>query len=213
MWYYCIRSIKMKQDKKQLILDSMEQLMANEPYGDISVDSIAKKAGIGKGSIYYYFSGKDEILYSVIERSYLRGIHDYFENINRNKDLSAVEKLKQLFHSMIKKDYDGSEKNLLITLHLNDDMYLHHKMRCVAIQEIAPLTAELIMQGIEEGSISTERPKESAEIIVAVLTFILDDSVFPPDSGDVVTRLKILADVFDTCLKTKPGTFAFLFRE
>lgn len=203
----------MKPDKKHLILDSMEQLMADESYADITVDSIAKKAGIGKGSIYYYFSSKDEILYSVIERSYRRAIHDYFENIKQDKNLSAVEKLKQLFHSMIKKDYGGNEKNLLVTLHLNEDMYLHHKMRCVAIQEIAPITAELISQGIAEGTVSTNRPKESAEIIVAVLTYILDDSVFPPDSGDVVTRLKILADVFDTCLKTKPGTFAFLFQD
>ena len=85
----------MKQDKKQLILDSMEQLMADEPYGDISVDSIAKKAGIGKGSIYYYFCSKEEILDSVISRCYKKALHEYFCEINSCE--TTLEKIKKLF--------------------------------------------------------------------------------------------------------------------
>lgn len=41
-------------------------------FGEISVESIARKAGMGKGSVYYYFDSKDEILGNVIERSYRR---------------------------------------------------------------------------------------------------------------------------------------------
>ena len=36
----------------------------------ISVSDIAKKAGIGKGSIYYYFQSKNDILEAMMERSY-----------------------------------------------------------------------------------------------------------------------------------------------
>ena len=49
----------MKNDKKELIFDALEQLMSRMAYKDISVDTIAKQAGIGKGSIYYYFESKD----------------------------------------------------------------------------------------------------------------------------------------------------------
>ena len=52
----------MKKNKRELIIDAMEQLMAEIPYSEISVDAIAKQAEIGKGSIYYYFKSKDEIL-------------------------------------------------------------------------------------------------------------------------------------------------------
>ena len=52
--------------KKDLILDAMQELMNKSNAQTISVSDIAKKAGIGKGSIYYYFKSKEEILEGVI---------------------------------------------------------------------------------------------------------------------------------------------------
>lgn len=201
----------MKKDKKELILDSMEQLMAAMPYGEISVDAIAKQAGIGKGSIYYYFKSKDEILYSIIEQSYRRAIREYFHSMRSRTEASALEKIKGLFQSFIKKDFSGNEKNLLVTLNLNDDLLLHSKMKYAAVQEISPVLEELLEQGIREGSIKTDTPKESAEMIVAVLTFFLDDTTFPQDKASVRNKLKIFAGVLETCLKTEPGSFDFLY--
>ena len=50
--------------KRDLILDAFRELLENEDIQHISVNEIAKKAGIGKGSIYYYFSSKDEISFN-----------------------------------------------------------------------------------------------------------------------------------------------------
>ena len=138
----------MKNDKKELIFKAMEQLMSEVPYKDISVDSIAKKAGIGKGSIYYYFKSKDEILYAVIERSYRRAVHDFFENIRCRPETTVMEKIKMLFISTIKRDFSGSEKNMLITMHLHSDTTLHQKMKIAAVQEIAPVLTQLLIEGV-----------------------------------------------------------------
>ena len=43
-------------NKKDMILDAMQELMGSANVQAISVSDIAQKAGIGKGSIYYYFS-------------------------------------------------------------------------------------------------------------------------------------------------------------
>ena len=56
--------------KRDQILDSLRELLENEDIAHISVSEIAKNAGIGKGSIYYYFSSKDEILNALIKRTY-----------------------------------------------------------------------------------------------------------------------------------------------
>lgn len=201
----------MKTDKRELIFEAMEELMSEVPYKEISVDSIAKKAGIGKGSIYYYFKSKDEILYAVIERSYRRAVHDFFESIHLRPETSVMEKIKLLFMSVIKRDFNGNEKNLIITLHLHEDTTLHQKMKCVAIQEISPVLTELLKEGVSEGVISTESPKESAEIIVAVLTFFFDESVFLEDLKSMHNKLKILSEVLETCLKAEKGSFDFIY--
>lgn len=108
----------MKNDKKEQIFDAMEQLLLTVPSGEISVDAIAKQAGIGKGSIYYYFKSKDEILSAVIERSYRRAIREYFNSISANKniptDITALEKIKRLFQNLIKEDFQNNEQNLIV---------------------------------------------------------------------------------------------------
>ena len=93
----------MKSDKSSLILDAAEQLMCVMPDKDITVNHIAKKAGIGKGSIYYYYESKDDILHAVIERNYKKALREYFADIN--SDLPALEKIKMLFNSIIKKEF------------------------------------------------------------------------------------------------------------
>ena len=56
--------------KYDRILDALHQLLEDQTIQNISVSDIAKKAGMGKGSIYYYFPSKDAILDALIERNY-----------------------------------------------------------------------------------------------------------------------------------------------
>ncbi len=204
--------IKLKQgkpDKRELIYDALAELMVTVPFKEISVESIAQKAGVGKGSVYYYFDSKDEILNHVIERSYRRAIREYLDNIRFEQ--SAIGRIKQLFKSVLRKDFGDSRQNLIVTLHLNDDLILHNKLKAIAVQELSPILTVLLEQGMEEGSIQMEYPKESAEIIVTVLSVFLDHTAASQEKTSLKKKLKIFASVLETCLKTPKGSFDFLF--
>ena len=58
------------QQKYDRILDALQELLENQKLQTISVSEIAETAGIGKGSIYYYFPSKDAILEALVERNY-----------------------------------------------------------------------------------------------------------------------------------------------
>lgn len=201
----------MPENKVDIILNSAEKLMCctPDPDRDVTVDMIAKNAGIGKGSIYYYFRSKDEITDAVIERCYSVAIKDYFENIK--KCSSAMEKLKMLFRSILREEFRDSGKNVLLSLHVQDDPALHSKMIMTAIKTVTPILTELLEEGAAEGSVQTDAPRESAEMIVAMLTFLLDNSFFPSDSTGMRRKLKLYAQVLETCLRAEPGSFDFLF--
>ncbi len=201
----------MSEDKKDKILDSAEELMCGmtDPNREITVNMIAKNAGIGKGSIYYYFKSKEEIVDAVIDRCYSMAIRDYFENI---KKCSGVqEKIKTLFRSILRKEFRDSSKNILLSLHVQDDLVLHSKMMMTAIKTVSPILTGLLEEGCADGSVSTEAPRESAEMIVAMLTFLLDNSFFPSDSRSMYRKLKLYASVLETCLHSEKGSFDFLF--
>ncbi len=200
----------MKNDKQERILDAMEELMCCMPDKDISVNLIAEKAGIAKGSVYYYFKSKEDILNAVVSRCYKKAIHEFFNGIQTES--SALEKIKLLFRSLIKKEFRNKEQNLILTLHLHEDLQLHNKMKMVAVQEIAPILTALLQEGCAEGSIQTDTPKESAEMIVAVITFFLDNTIFPTDDASMYQKLKIFSNVLDTSLHATPGSFDFLWK-
>lgn len=199
---------QVKSNKREQIFDALEELMNTVPFKDISVDSIASTAGVAKGTVYYYFDSKDEILDCLIERSYRRAIREYLNSISG--DQTALGRIKQLFRSATAEDF-GSRQNLIMSLHLNDDVILHKKLKSVAVQELSPILTMLLEQGVEEGSVQLEYPKESSEIIVSVLTVFLDDS--RSDKVSTVKKLKIFASVLETCLKTPKGSFDFLFEK
>ena len=201
----------MSESKIDIILNSAQQLMCSmaDPGKDITVDMIAKNAGIGKGSIYYYFQSKDEIIDAVIERSYSAAISEYFDNIDKCSD--APEKIKTLFRSILREEFKDSSKNLIVSLHLKDDPLLHYKMMITAIRTISPILTKLLVEGVKDGSVHTDSPKESAEMIVAMLTFLLDNSFFPSDSESIYRKLRLYARVLETCLKAEKGSFDFLF--
>ena len=60
--------------KHNKILDALQVLLRDKEIGSITVEEIAKKSGMGKGSIYYYFPSKDAILEALIERNYKKPI-------------------------------------------------------------------------------------------------------------------------------------------
>lgn len=199
----------MKKDKRDMILDAAEELMGVMPDSDITVEHIAKKAGIGKGSVYYYFHSKDEIIDEVVVRSYKKALREYFRDIDERQ--TAIEKIKRLFDSMIKKEFHNNQQNLLIALNIRDNITLRNKMKMAAIETVAPVLAELLDQGIAEGTIKTDMPEESAEMIVATISFLFDTSVFPERDQKLHNKLRLLAKVLETCLRAEPGSFDFLF--
>ena len=56
--------------KSEKILDALQELLEEKSIQNVSVSEIASKAGIGKGSIYYYFPSKDAIVDALIKRNY-----------------------------------------------------------------------------------------------------------------------------------------------
>lgn len=192
-----------------MILDAAEELMGVMPDSDITVEHIAKKAGIGKGSVYYYFHSKDEIIDEVVVRSYKKALREYFRDIDERQ--TAIEKIKRLFDSMIKKEFHNNQQNLLIALNIRDNITLRNKMKMAAIETVAPVLAELLDQGIAEGTIKTDMPEESAEMIVATISFLFDTSVFPERDQKLHNKLRLLARVLETCLRAESGSFDFLF--
>ncbi|MGO8962516.1 MAG: TetR/AcrR family transcriptional regulator, partial [Mycobacterium sp.] len=63
------RSARPSGDDRELaILTTAERLLEQRPLTDISVDDLAKGAGLSRPTFYFYFPSKDAVLLTLCER-------------------------------------------------------------------------------------------------------------------------------------------------
>ena len=161
--------------KSDLILDSMQKLMQKKDTRSISVSEIAKEAGIGKGSIYYYFKSKEEIVDAVIERSYSDAIRQAKELVQA-PGLDALTKMEIIFRTCRDSSMELSRQEAGSYMELQQSALLHQQYIYIMIRNLRPILADIIRQGNQEGSIVCSSPEEVAEIVLIILTikFVTD---------------------------------------
>ena len=96
------------EEKEILIMKSLISLISEKQSDDFSIEEVAEKAGIGKGTIYLYFKSKNELLYNSI----IFSVSTIFEKtrINVNKEKDFCKKIETLFYSFI----EFNEKTFLL---------------------------------------------------------------------------------------------------
>lgn len=84
-----------KDEKKQHILDMSLQLFAEKGFANTLIQDICKAAGVSVGSMYFYFSSKEE----VYEAVYSRLSTDYDRRIK--EAMSSVSSLKEILRRLV----------------------------------------------------------------------------------------------------------------
>ncbi len=54
---------------REQILDAASRLIHIRGFNNTSIDDILRESGVGKGSFYYYFKSKEELGFSILDRS------------------------------------------------------------------------------------------------------------------------------------------------
>ena len=76
----------MAQDKKQRIMQAAEQLFRNCRVNEITLDEIARQADVGKGTIYLYFSDKEDVIFQAA----VAGFDELCQQLRRNEATGAA---------------------------------------------------------------------------------------------------------------------------
>jgi AcrR family transcriptional regulator len=56
------------EGREDLILDAVDRLLARYGYKKMTIDDLAKEAGIGKGTVYLHFKSKEDVVFSHVDR-------------------------------------------------------------------------------------------------------------------------------------------------
>lgn len=196
--------------KRELILDAMQNLMNQNLTETISVSDIAKKAGIGKGSIYYYFHSKNDIIEAVIERSYSNAIEES-KKLVCSTDIDAFTKMEIIFHTCLESSSElkRQEENSTF-IEIQQSALIHQQFITIITKNLKPILADVIRQGICEGTIQCECPEETAEIVLLILTIKLDNHVLPSSQEDIIKLMEAFSVILEKSMGIAPDQLQFL---
>lgn len=184
--------------KKQIIADAAQSLFVRSSFENVTVEEIAREAEFGKGTIYQYFSSKEEILVYVIcqgiERLSIQMEKECGSRIAVGIAITRYVELQYLFYhrysrlflSMLRKQFDGN---------LSEELFHRVKERHAAKMK---LVTELFQRGQKAGLIMEGDCVELARLMENIIkAFNLGDierNTVGDAENDLVLIKKILSE-------------------
>ena len=201
-----VRIVKKATERRSEIVKTARHLFQTKEYDKTTMQDVMDHLGIAKGTIYHYFKSKEELLEAVIENIVDENIEHMQLVISEMKG-NALEKISILIGTgSIAENND----KVLDHLHQPGNTGMHTRLLAVALIKQAPLYAELIRQGREEGIFQTDAPLECAEFILSAIQFLTDSGIYPWTQEDLARRARAFPGLIEVQLKAVPGSFQFM---
>ena len=167
-----MRVVKEAEERREEILDAAEKLFAAKGFDNTSTGDILDAVGIARGTLYYHFKSKEEILDGVIGRITNRLMQDAGE-IVRKKELPVLERLTKAILSLNVESKIGYE--IMEQVHRPQNALMHQKIQATLLAGINPILTELVKEGIEQGICHTRYPESVVEMTILYANVAFDE--------------------------------------
>ena len=162
---------KEAEERKKEILDIAEELFTTKGYDNTSTTDILERVGIARGTIYYHFKSKEEILDALIDRI-IQGI---VRNVKSALSYNATAPQKIISFIGATRVDSAIGKEITDHVHKPQNALMHQKILNSLLSELTPIAAGIIKDGIKEGSFYTNYPEEAAEMLLIYSSIVFDD--------------------------------------
>jgi AcrR family transcriptional regulator len=200
--------IKEYDERRNEILDVAERLFHEKGYQKCTVNDILKEVAIAKGTFYYYFKSKEEVMDAIVSR-YTDIVISRVEEILKKDDISPEEKLMRVFMSMrINSQIDS---DMLDEMHKTENALLHQKTLNHIVTAMAPVLVKVIEEGIEKKVWSCRYPLQYMQIFLAASLTLTDEGIFELDADSQKSIMAALISMLEKMLDIPEDSFMQLF--
>lgn len=145
-------------------------MFMTQGYDKTSMQSIIDKVGIAKGTLYYHFQSKKEIMHYVLNET-LEAVVLKAREIVSNKNVDVITRLIMLFTGL---GLEEEEEYLLEHIHKPENIKVNYYQNKLMIKNITPILGDLIKEGVDEEIFDVRFPYELAELIIIYTTEAFD---------------------------------------
>ncbi|WP_326701490.1 TetR/AcrR family transcriptional regulator [Streptomyces sp. NBC_01754] len=156
------------------ILDAARRLLAADGFADLSLDTVAKEAGVGVGTVYRRFRNRAGLVYALIEDNETR-FQETFTRHCEDAAPSAHDRLRAFLHGMAELVDENRQLLLLAEASVPAGRYhsapfrRHHEQIVGMVEELAPgvdaaYVADLLLMAYTPGLFDFQRTERGWEL-------------------------------------------------
>jgi len=192
------------------ILDAADRLLARYGYRKTTMDDLAAEAGIGKGTTYLHFRGKEEVALSALDRMVAR-LLERLDAIADEETL-APKRLERMLTARVLHRFDYAQphsKSIDEVLSALRPQLLER--RAHYFEEEASRIARVVRDGVKAGLLRTPDPLATGRTLVTATNALLPYSLSVEELGrrrEVETRAERLIDLLLAGLRVPAGFHA-----
>lgn len=198
-----MRISKDAEVRKNEILDAAGTLFSQKGYEKTTISDIIETVGVARGTVYYHFKSKEEIMDALLER-YNQILLERAREAASDKTLSPLPRLFQTLMEMHRMDASEIHEDI----HKPQNALMHQKMEHSMLKGIPPILTALIEDGIKEGVFDTPYPYETMEMVIAHVNTVFDSNYFDElPQEQQLRRIRAFIKNMERLFGSAPGSF------
>lgn len=197
-----MKIVKDGEIRRREILVAARELFIKKGYEQTSVNDILKIVNIAKGTFYYYFVSKGEVLEAIIldivEEGAIRA-----ENILKDKSIPLLNRIMMAIMAQAP-EFEGADE-IKDEIHNVENTKLERLYLKEMLKRMTPILQKPVTEGIEQGVFHMEYPTESIESVLLLGHMMFDCDVFQWAMEDYPKKIKAFVFNVEKLLGTKEG--------
>ena len=149
---------KISEDRWRAILDAAAEIFARKGYEGTTIRDIADAVGMLAGSLYYYISTKEDLLFALVDE-----IHRDGRRLMENPPISPDDPLKAIRETVVRHVRFTAENVVRTAVFYDDFRYLAHERKAAIVEyrrsyelEVADLIERGQKQGVFKATVEPE---------------------------------------------------------
>lgn len=204
-----MRIVKEAEERRNEILDAADELFGQKGFDGTSTNDILEKVGIARGTLYYHFKSKEDIMDALIELYNVR-LLGAAQEIAANKSIPVNERIIRVVMAL--NISGGSSKEIMEHIHKPQNALMHQKIQKVIINSVTPILTGIIREGIEQGLFSTPFPYECMEMVVVYTNTVFDDDMVKMTNEERASRIQAFAFNAERLLGAESGSLMYVMQ-